>query len=501
MARSDQKILVFDTTLRDGEQVPGCQLNTVEKLEVAHALQELGVDIIEPGFPISSPQDFHSVQQIAQEIKHCVISPLARAVKQDIKCAAEAVASAAHPRIHTFISSSDIHIKHQFNSTREKIIQQAVEAVKYAKTFVSDVEFSAMDAGRTDNAVLAQFVEAVIEAGATTVNIPDTTGYCLPDEFGEKIKYLFDHVPNIDQAIISVHCHNDLGLATANTLAGIVNGARQVEVTVNGVGERAGNTALEEVVMLLKTHRKRLKLDTNINTRRIYPTSRLVSRLLRMPVQPNKAIVGKNAFAHSSGIHQHGILKHRQNYEIINPRQVGISQSEITLTARSGRSALRHRLQRLGYQLTDTQLKQVYQEFLQLADKKRYINDDDLQLLMGQKQQTGGIKLLKLEVLSGQDLISMATVQLEVKGQVQLATASGNGPVNAAFTAIDKIIKRKVRLEEYLVQAITGGSDDLGKVHIQISHRKHTYYGFGADTDIVTASVKAYLAALSQIIT
>ncbi|HSX09317.1 MAG TPA: 2-isopropylmalate synthase, partial [Candidatus Saccharimonadales bacterium] len=321
-----KQIFIFDTTLRDGEQVPGCQLNTVEKIEVAQALEELGVDIIEAGFPISSPGDLLSVQEISKVIRTPVITALSRAVKKDIDAANESLKFAKNKRIHTFISSSDIHIIHQFKSTREKILEQAVESVKYAKKFAQDVEFSAMDAGRTDNEFLATFIEATIKAGATTVNIPDTTGYCLPNEFGEKIKYLFDHVKGIENVIVAVHCHNDLGMATANTIAAVQNGVRQIEVTINGVGERAGNTSLEEAVMILKT-RKDLNAQTNINTRKIYPTSRLVSRLMRMPVQANKAIVGRNAFAHSSGIHQNGILKNRFTYEIMSPKDVGIKES------------------------------------------------------------------------------------------------------------------------------------------------------------------------------
>jgi 2-isopropylmalate synthase len=493
------KIFIFDTTLRDGEQVPGCQLNTVEKIEVAQALEELGVDIIEAGFPISSPGDLLSVQEISKVVKQPIITALSRAVKKDIDAANESLKFAKNKRIHTFISSSDIHIIHQFKSTREKILEQAVDSVKYAKKFTEDVEFSAMDAGRTDNEFLATFIEATIKAGATTVNIPDTTGYCLPNEFGEKIKYLFDHVKGIENIIVAVHCHNDLGMATANTIAAVQNGARQLEVTINGVGERAGNTSLEETVMILKT-RKDLNALTNINTKKIYPTSRLISRLMRMPVQANKAIVGRNAFAHSSGIHQNGILKNRFTYEIMSPKDVGIKESSLALTARSGRSALNHHLERLGYKLKPEEMDTIYEKFLTLADKKKDINDDDLRFIMGDESSENRIKLELLEVVCGTPIKPMATVKLMINGKEEIATSGGNGPIDAALQAINKILKKKIRLEEYLVQAITGGTDDLGKVHIQISHKGISYYGFAADTDIITASVKAYIDGMNKII-
>ncbi len=494
------KVYIFDTTLRDGEQVPGCQLNTIEKIEIARALEKLGVDVIEAGFPISSPGDFNSVVEISKAVSEPVICALTRARNGDIDAAVAALQYAKRKRIHTGIGASDIHIQHKFNSTREKILEQGVEAVKYAKKFVEDIEFYAEDAGRADNAFLAQMIEAVIAAGATVVNIPDTTGYCMPWEFGAKIKYLKDNVKNIDKAVISVHCHNDLGVATANSIAGITNGARQVEVTMNGIGERAGNTSLEEVVMILKTH-KNLKLQTGINAKRIYPTSRLVSTLMRMPVQPNKAIVGRNAFAHSSGIHQHGVIKNRETYEIMDPKDVGIATNSIILTARSGRAALRHRLEKLGYKkISKQQLDELYNQFLVLADKKKEVNDEDLQVLMGYKETKQGAKLELLEVVCGTPLKPMATVKLIVDGTEEIATSNGNGPIDAAFSAINIIMKKKVDLEEFLIQAITRGSDDLGKVHIQLSHKGNQYYGFGADTDIILASVKAYLDCLNKIV-
>lgn len=493
------RIVIFDTTLRDGEQVPGCQLNTLEKIEVARALEELRVDVIEAGFPISSPGDLKSVQEISKVVKEPIIAALSRAIKGDIDAAVESLKYAKHKRIHTFISSSDVHIIHQFRSTREKIMEQGIEAVKYAKQFTEDVEFSAMDAGRTENEFLAKFIEAVIAAGATTVNIPDTTGYCLPSEFGEKIKYLFERVVNIDRAIVSVHCHNDLGMATANTIAAVQNGARQIEVTINGIGERAGNTALEEAVMIVKTRRD-LNVITGINTRKIYLTSRLVSRLMRMPVQANKAIVGRNAFAHSSGIHQNGVLKNRFTYEIISPKDVGIKESSLALTARSGRSALKYHLERLGYKkVPQEQLDEIYKKFLEIADVKKDITDDDLRVLMGEKI-SDGVKLEFLDVSCGTKERSSATVKLAVSGKTQSASAEGNGPVDSAFKAVNMILKKRVDLQEFLVQAITGGTDDVGKVHAQIVYKGHVYYGFGADTDIVTASVKAYLDGLNKIV-
>lgn len=375
------KIEIFDTTLRDGEQVPGCQLSTNEKVIVARELEGLGVDVIEAGFPISSPGDFLSVIEISKAVTEPVVCALTRAKKDDIDVAAEALRYAKRGRIHTGIGSSDIHIKHKFNSTREKILEQGVWAVQYAKSKNVQVEFFAEDAGRADLAFLAQLVEAVIAAGADVVNIPDTTGYCLPHLYGKRIQYLFDHVKNIDKAIISVHCHNDLGLATANTISGLMHGARQAEVTINGIGERAGNTSLEEVAMILKTH-KDLDLHTNIKSEKLYELSNLISDLMRMPVQPNKAIVGANAFAHSSGIHQDGFLKNAENYEIINPSDVGVPCSSIVLTARSGRAALKHRLELLGYQPNKTELDALYQNFLAMADAKKNINDEDLTTLV-----------------------------------------------------------------------------------------------------------------------
>jgi len=376
-----EKIEIFDTTLRDGEQVPGCKLNTEQKLVIAEKLDFLGVDIIEAGFPISSPGDFQSVQEISKIVKNAKVCGLTRANKKDIEVAAEALKYAKRARIHTGIGTSDSHIKFKFNSTREQILERAVEAVMYAKNFVDDVEFYAEDAGRTDNEFLAKVCEEVIKAGATVLNIPDTTGYCLPEEYGRKIKYLRDNVKDIDKAILSCHCHNDLGMATANSISGIINGARQIECTINGLGERAGNTALEEVVMIIKQHPD-LNFFTDINSKMLNEMSYLVSDLMGMPVQPNKAIVGANAFAHSSGIHQDGVIKNRETYEIIDPREVGINESSIVLTARSGRSALAYRFKNIGFDVTKVELDFLYQEFLKIADTKKEVNNDDLSYMM-----------------------------------------------------------------------------------------------------------------------
>ncbi len=497
----EQKVYIFDTTLRDGEQVPGCQLNTIEKIELAKSLELLKVDIIECGFPVSSPGDFQSVVEISKNVTEPVICALTRAVEKDIDAAADALHFARRKRIHTGIGTSDPHIKYKFNSNREEIIERAVNAVRYARKFVDDVEFYAEDAGRTENEYLARVVEAVIKAGTTVVNIPDTTGYCTPWEYGEKIRFLMENVPNIDKAILSTHCHNDLGMATANTLSGIMNGARQVEVTINGIGERAGNTSLEEVVMILRS-RKDLPFYTDVDTKQIYKNSRLVSTLMRMPVQPNKAIVGRNAFAHSSGIHQDGVLKNKESYEIINPMDVGVNDSVIALTARSGRAALNHHYQRLGIELTPEELDHAYEKFLLLADTKKDVNDSDLLIIVGvnRNEAQRKIRLKFLQVICGKNSVPMATVKLNIDGEICQATASGNGPIDAAFTAVKKLINRKIIVEEFLVQAITRGCNDVGKVHVQVENRGHLYYGFSANTDIVTASVEAFVDAISKFI-
>ncbi len=494
------RLFIFDTTLRDGEQVPGCQLNTVEKIQVAKALESLGVDVIEAGFPVSSPGDFKSVVEISKAVTWPTICALTRGVQKDIEVAAEALQYAKNKRIHTGIGTSDYHIKHKFNSTREEILERAVAAVKYAKKYVEDVEFYCEDAGRSDNEYLARVVEAVIKAGATVVNIPDTTGYCLPSQYGEKIKFLMENVKGVHNAILSTHCHNDLGMATANTMAGVLNGARQVEVTMNGIGERAGNTSLEEIAMILKCH-KHLEIDTQINTQKIASTSRLVSSLMNMPIQPNKAIVGRNAFAHSSGIHQDGVLKNRESYEIMDPKDVGIDENAIVLTARSGRAALKHRLSILGVAVEGDALDKIYQDFLVLADKKKDVNDDDVLMLAGMERTSNSrIKLDYLQVTSGKGVRAVASVGLDIAGEKFEAAASGNGPVDAAIKALKQIIKREMSLQEFTIQAINKGSDDIGKVHMQVQYKGSVYYGFGANTDIVAASLEAYIDAINKFV-
>ena len=494
------RLFIFDTTLRDGEQVPGCQLNTVEKIEVAKALEELGVDVIEAGFPVSSPGDFNSVVEISKSVTWPTICALTRAVENDIKVAADALQYAKRKRIHTGIGTSDYHIKYKFNSNREEILERAIGCVKYAKRFVEDVQFYAEDAGRTDNEYLARVVEAVIKAGATVVNIPDTTGYCLPWEFGEKIKYLMEHVDGIHRVTIATHCHNDLGMATANTISGITNGARQAEVTINGIGERAGNTSLEEVAMIFRSH-KELDITTNINTTKLCGISRMVSSLMNMPVQPNKAIVGRNAFAHSSGIHQDGVLKNRESYEIIDPKEVGVDENSIVLTARSGRAALKHRLHVLGIELSKEALDKAYEGLRRLADRKKEINDDDVMMLAGEHHKASHrLKLDFLQVTSGVGVKSVASVGLDIAGEKFEACASGNGPVDAAITAIKQIIHRRMLVKEFLIQAINKGSNDIGKVHMTVEHEGVSYYGFSANTDIIAASAEAFIDAINKIV-
>ena len=497
----NNRLFIFDTTLRDGEQVPGCQLNTVEKIQVAKALEELGVDVIEAGFPVSSPGDYNSVIEISKSVTWPTICALTRAVEKDIDVAAEALRYAKRKRIHTGIGTSDYHIKYKFNSTREEILERAIACVKYAKKHVEDVQFYAEDAGRTDNEYLARVVEAVIKAGATVINIPDTTGYCLPEEFGAKIKYLIDHVDGIDKVTIATHCHNDLGMATANTISGVLNGARQAEVTINGIGERAGNTSLEEVAMVFKSH-KDLGIVTNINTPKIYKTSKMVSSLMNMPVQANKAIVGRNAFAHSSGIHQDGVLKNRESYEIIDPKDVGIEDpNSIVLTARSGHAALKHRFQVLGIEMDKEALDHAYQEFLKLADRKKNVTDDDILILAGKhRDKDSRIKLEYLQVTSGVGVRSVASVGLNIAGEKFEACATGNGPVDAAITAIKQIIRRHMVVQEFLIQAITRGSNDVGKVHMTVEYDGNHYYGFSANTDIVAASTEAFIDAINKFV-
>lgn len=491
------KLWIFDTTLRDGEQVPGCQLNTQEKIIVAKALEDLGVDIIEAGFPISSPGDFNSVVEISKAVSNPIICALSRAVEKDIEVAAQALKFAKKGRIHTGIGVSPYHIQFKLRSTPEEIIRRGVAAVKFAKQFVEDVEFYAEDAGRSEPDFLCRIIEEVIKVGATVVNIPDTTGYCLPEQYGAIIADLKNRVPNIDKAIIATHCHNDLGMATANTVAGVQHGARQVEVTINGIGERAGNTSMEEVVMAIKCH-KSIPVHTAIDTPKIYKTSRLVSKLMNMPVQPNKAIVGRNAFAHSSGIHQDGVLKHRENYEIIDPKEVGVEESSIVLTARSGRAALKHHLDALGVELEGEELRKVYEEFLLLADSKRDIGRKDLLELVGKYlDESNFIELEKVTYSSNGEI--SATVQLKIGNESFEATQSGVGPVDAVLKAIETLVQPQVDLEEFLIQAMTHGSNDVAKVHMRVIKSDKPYYGFASHEDIVLASAFAFVDALNKI--
>ena len=493
-----ERIYIFDTTLRDGEQVPGCQLNSIEKVQVAKALEELGVDVIEAGFPISSPEDFQSVINISKAVTEPVICALARARQNDIDTAVQSLKYARRGRIQTGIGTSDFHIKYKFASNREDILNQAVMATRYARNLTGEVQFYCEDAGRTDNEYLARVVEAVIKAGATVINIPDTTGYCMPFEFGKKIRYLMENVDGIDKVMLSVHCHNDQGLATSNTLQGILSGARQVDVTINGIGERAGNTALEEIAMILKG-RPELGFSTGIDTTRIYHTSRIVSSLMNMPIQPNKAVVGRNAFSHSSGIHQDGIIKKRETYEIIDPKEIGLEENSIILTARSGHAALKHRLASLGIELTKEELDIAYEKFLRLADVKQDITDDDILTITGRcRNDINPIHLDYLKAVSGVGVHARAHVRLLIRGNYHSAISRGNGPVDAAIKCVKKILGEKMLIREFLIQAMDKGCDDIGKVHMQVEYNGDLYYGFAADTDIVKASVLAFINAANR---
>ncbi len=497
------RIYIFDTTLRDGEQSPGASLNVAEKVEIARQLERLGVDIIEAGFPISSPGDFQAVQEVCKVVRNATVCGLTRAVTKDIDAAAEALKGAAHARIHTGLGVSDSHLQYKLKMTREQAMERGVEAVKYARRFVDDVEYFLEDSGRADPEYLCRVIEAVIKAGATVINIPDTTGYMTPGEYGDRIRYVMEHVPNIGQAVVSVHCHDDLGLAVANSLAGVMNGARQVECTVNGIGERAGNTSLEEVVMAMKVRNDVFATETGIVTEEIYKTSRMVSSMTGLLVQPNKAIVGANAFAHSSGIHQDGVLKERSTYEIIDPRSVGILESKIILTARSGRHGVRHRLQELGYSFTEDQFEKVYERFLELADKKKTVYDEDLEALVA--EATSAVRqtyeLLHVQAVAGDHNIPTATVQLRKSdGQILVDSAHGTGPVDAVYRAVNRIVNVENNLIEFSIQAVTEGIDALAEVTIRIQQGNDVYNGRSANSDIIVASAKAYLQALNKLL-
>ncbi len=501
MKKDKNHVYIFDTSLRDGEQSPGNSMNTEEKLLLARQLENLGVDIIEAGFPIASDGDFDAVRQIAKVIKKSQVAGLARANKLDIDRAWQAIKHAAHPRIHTFISSSDIHLQYQLKKSREQVLREAVDAVKLAKSYTENVEFSPMDATRSDRDYLAKMVSAVIDAGAVTVNIPDTVGYAVPEEFGRLIAYLFANVQNIHRAVISVHCHNDLGLAVANSLAAIREGARQVECTINGIGERAGNTAMEEIVMALTTRKDLYGLYTKIKTDQIYKTSRLLTQITGVPVQPNKAIVGANAFAHESGIHQDGLIKEKITYEIMTPRSVGISDTHIVLGKHSGRAAISHHLKKMGYVLNDDQLTRVAAKVKELADIKKDIYDEDLQAILYEDIYRGEDKyhLVYLNVVSGNVAIPTATMEMKVGKEVVRDAGFGNGPVDATFAAIRNITKTNYPLLKYAVNAITGGADAQGETTVQLKYNGHSVVGRGAHPDVIVASAKAYINALNRL--
>ncbi|MBW1854007.1 MAG: 2-isopropylmalate synthase [Deltaproteobacteria bacterium] len=496
-----EKVVFFDTTLRDGEQSPGFSMNIPEKLRMAKQLEKLGVDIIEAGFPIASQGDFEAVKLIAESIKKSQVAGLARANNKDIERAWEAVQNAEHPRIHTFISTSDIHLTHQLRKSREEVLDMAISAVKKAKSYTENVEFSAMDATRSDRDYLCQVIKAAIDAGATTVNIPDTVGYTIPSEFGDMIKYIIKNVSNIDKAVISVHCHNDLGLATANSLSAVLNGARQVECTINGIGERAGNTSLEEVVMILYTRKDYAHLETNIISEEIYSTSRLLTSITGVGVQPNKAIVGANAFAHESGIHTDGLLKDKITYEIMTPESVGVKKSIIVLGKHSGRHALRDELKNRGYELSDADVNKVFNRFKELADKKKQLFDEDLETIVAEivLRAPDKYKLINMNVVSGSFAIPTATVQMEVDGEQIKDVGMGDGPVDAAFKTIAKITKTKSKLLKYGVDSITGGTDAQGVVTVRLEGNGNEIVGRGAHTDIIMASVLAYINALNRL--
>ncbi|MDX8406271.1 MAG: 2-isopropylmalate synthase [Mariprofundus sp.] len=496
------RIYIFDTTLRDGEQSPGCSMNIDEKLRVAHALSTLGVDIIEAGFPIASPGDFEAVHRIASEVHGPVIAGLARSAEGDIRRAAEAIKPAGdRGRIHTFIATSPIHMQAKLRMSPDQVLERAVEAVKLARSLAPEVEFSAEDAGRSDIDFLCRVVEATIAAGARVINIPDTVGYMTPIEFGGRIRELIERVPNADQAIFSVHCHNDLGLSVANSLAAVENGARQVECTINGLGERAGNAALEEIVMILRTRSDRYSMTTGIDTTRIVPTSKLVSQITGMPIQANKAIVGANAFSHESGIHQDGMLKHQKTYEIMTPESVGLNKSSMVLGKHSGRAALKSRYEQLGVTLDDVRLVEVFERFKLLADKKKEIFDEDLMVILSGDGgiETERVKLVSLHAASGTRDAPVAVVELDIEGVLHKATGEGDGPVDAAFKAIKSLVEPNGKLLLYAVNAITAGTDAQGEVTVRLQDGDHIVNGQGSDTDIVVASARALIAALNKL--
>ncbi|MCX8118804.1 MAG: 2-isopropylmalate synthase [Desulfobacterota bacterium] len=496
-----QWVRIFDTTLRDGEQSPGATMNVAEKVRIAEQLEKLNVDVIEAGFPISSEGDFEAVREIAKKIKRSQVAALARANPQDIDRAWEAIKVAHSPLIHTFISTSDIHLKYQLKKSKEEVLRIAVQSVARAKRYTPNVEFSAMDATRSQFEFLAAVCEAAIEAGATTINIPDTVGYAIPSEFGQLISDLRKKVRGIEKVTLSVHCHNDLGLAVANSIAAIQNGARQVECTINGIGERAGNTSLEEVVMALRTRKDLLPFQTRINPKHIYTTSRLVSKITGMVVQPNKAIVGANAFAHQSGIHQDGILKEKLTYEIMTPESVGIPKSSLVLGKLSGRHAFKEKIKNLGYKLSEEELELAFSRFKQLADKKREIYDEDIESIVVEEvlRVPRRYKLVYLNVVAGNMTVPTATVKMEVDGKLIQEAGFGDGPVDATFKTIKKITRTRSKLLQFAINAITGGTEAQGEVTVRLEEKGQTVIGQGADTDVIVASAKAYINALNKI--
>ncbi len=495
------RVIIFDTTLRDGEQSPGASMNTAEKLRLAKQLEKLGVDVIEAGFPAASDGDFEAVAAIAKALKKTQVTGLARASKADIDRAWGAVQHAAHPRIHTFIATSDIHLKYKLKMSREEVLAAAVEAVRHARSYTDNVEFSAEDGSRSDRDFLCQIFEAAIDAGATTINLPDTVGYAVPDEFAGMVRHIRENTPNIDQAVFSVHCHNDLGLATANTIAAIQAGTRQAEVTINGIGERAGNTSLEEIVMALHTRQNHMQLDCGINTEHIYASSRLVSMITGIMVQPNKAIVGANAFAHEAGIHQDGILKNPMTYEIMRPETIGLSHNKLVLGKHSGRHALHDHLKELGYELSEEELNIVFKQFKELADKKKHIVDEDLEVLVTEEfLRTADIfKLEYLHVTAGTTVLPMASLELNVNGRPTRAAGYGNGPIDAAFNTIAKLTGTQSELLRFTVSALSGGTDAQGEVTVRLRENGLVALGKGADPDIITASAKAYINGLNRL--
>jgi len=495
------KIIIFDTTLRDGEQSPGYSMNTAEKMHLASQLERLKVDVLEAGFPSSSEGDFEAVQMIAKKVRNVEVAALARASKEDIDAAWGAIKDAANPRIHIVIATSDIHLQHKLKLNRDQVVAKAVEAITYAKQFTGNIEFSAEDGSRTDRNFLCRIFEAVISAGATTVNLPDTVGYAIPSEFADLITYVKSHTPNIGKAILSVHCHNDLGLATANTLASISAGAQQVEVTVNGIGERAGNTSLEEVVMALHTRRNYLNCFTEINTKEIYPSSHLLAMITGIPVQPNKAVVGANAFAHEAGIHQDGVLKNKATYEIMEPATIGLKANRLVMGKHSGRHAFRDRLKTLGYDLSKSDIDLLFQKFKELADKRKEIVDEDLEVLIAEEilRVPDTYKLKYLNVTSGTATVPTATVQMEIKGKEEQKAGFGIGPIDATFNAIAKMTGTQSKLLNFSIDSLTGGTDAQGSVTVRLEEGGVQTLGKGNDPDIIVSSAKAFINGLNRL--